>query len=70
MSFAQDREHVAGPVLPCPIDSLADRVVVKSEGRVSRVLVRGKDEFSEQALLLAMVEGSAAESDNPAVPRP
>ena len=50
--------------------ALADRIVVMSEGRVSRVLVRGEDEFSEQALLLAMVEGSPTESDHPAVPRP
>ena len=50
--------------------ALADRVVVMSEGRVSRVLVRGEDEFSEQALLLAMVEGSTTESGNPVVPRP
>jgi ribose transport system ATP-binding protein len=50
--------------------ALADSIVVMSEGRVSRVLVRGEDEFSEQALLLAMVEGSPTESDHPAVPRP
>ena len=50
--------------------ALADRIVVMSEGRVSRVLVRGEDEFSEQALLLAMVEGSPTESDHPAVPQP
>jgi ribose transport system ATP-binding protein len=50
--------------------ALADRIVVMSEGRVSRVLVRGEAEFSEQALLLAVVEGSTTESDNPVVPRP
>jgi ribose transport system ATP-binding protein len=50
--------------------ALADRIMVMSEGRVSRVLVRGQDEFSEQALLLAMVEGATTESDNPVVPRP
>jgi ribose transport system ATP-binding protein len=43
--------------------ALADRVVVMSGGRVSRVLTRGQEEFSEQALLLAMVEDSNTETD-------
>jgi ribose transport system ATP-binding protein len=41
--------------------ALADRVVVMSEGCVSRIFVRGVDELSEQALLLAMVEGTTTE---------
>jgi ribose transport system ATP-binding protein len=44
--------------------ALADRVVVMNAGLVSRVFVRGVDELSEQALLLAMVEGSAVEDDD------
>lgn len=43
--------------------ALADRIVVLSEGRVSHVLTREQDEFSEQALLLAMVEGAGARSN-------
>jgi ABC-type sugar transport system ATPase subunit len=40
--------------------SLADRVVVFYEGRVTGELVRGRDEFSEQSLLMAMVAGRPA----------
>ena len=34
-------------------------------GHVARIFVRGVDELSEQALLLAMVEGSADAADRP-----
>lgn len=37
--------------------ALADRVVVFYEGHITSELVRGRDELSEQSLLLAMVEG-------------
>jgi ribose transport system ATP-binding protein len=36
--------------------ALADRIVVLRDGKVARTFVRGTDEFSEPALLLAMVE--------------
>ena len=44
--------------------ALADRVVVFNDGRITHQLVRGRDELSEQSILLAMVQDSSA--DQPA----
>jgi len=40
--------------------SLADRILVLSEGRIWTELVRGRDEFSERSLLLAMAGGAGS----------